>query len=75
MPVDAALDDDAKTQKVGGTTIVTLDFNESDDDVFNEEAEQDRASRLTDSTINVNTGEKVACQLEKGVSIGTFLNL
>jgi hypothetical protein len=52
------------------TTTITLDFDESDDDVFDEEAENARASRLSESTINVNTGEKVACHLEKGVSIG-----
>jgi hypothetical protein len=37
-----------------GTTTATLDFDESDDDVFEEEAENDRASRLSESTINVN---------------------
>ena len=57
---------------VKGTTIVTLDFDDYDDDVFDEEAEKSRASHLTESTIDVNTGEKVACQLEKGVSTGKF---
>jgi len=58
-----------KAHKGKGTTIVTLDF---DDDVFDEEAENAQASCLTESTIDVNTGEKVACQLEKGVSTGNF---
>jgi hypothetical protein len=53
-----------------GTTTVTLDFDESDDDVFDQEAENARASHLSESTINVNIGEKVACHLEKGVSTG-----
>ena len=61
-----------KAHKGKGTTTVTLDFDHFDDDVFDEEAENAQASRLTESTINVNTGEKVACQLEKGVSIGNF---
>ena len=30
---------------------------------------------LTESTIDVNTGEKIACQLEKGVSTGKFVLL
>ena len=55
----------AKVHKGKGTTTVTLDFDDSDDDVFDEEAKNARASRLTESTIDVNTGEKVACQLEK----------
>jgi hypothetical protein len=58
----------AKARK--GTTIVTIDFDESDEDVFDEEAENARASRLTKSTINVNIGEKVSCQFEKGASTG-----
>ena len=64
--------DKARARKGKGTTTLTLDFNESDDDVFDEEAEDDRASRLTESTINVNTGEKVSCRLENGVSTGKF---
>jgi hypothetical protein len=56
-----------------GTTTVTLDFDESDDDVFDEEAENARASRLSESTIDVNTGEKVACHLEKGVTTGNYI--
>ena len=62
----------AKVHKVKGTTTVTLDFDDSDDDVFDEEAENAQASHLTESNIDVNTGEKVSCQLEKGVSIGNF---
>ena len=31
-----------------------------DDDIFDEEAKNAHASRLTESTIDVNTGEKVA---------------
>ena len=58
----------AKNRK--GTLIATLNFDDSDDDVFDEEAEGDKAARLTKSTIDVNTGERVACQLEKGVSTG-----
>ena len=63
----------AKVHKVKGTTTVTLDFDDSDDDVFDEEAKNAWASHLTESTIDVNTGEKVACQLEKGVSTGKFV--
>ena len=62
-----------KAHKGKGTTIVTLDFDDSDDDIFDEEAEHARASRLTESTIDVITGEKVACQLEKGVSTSKFV--
>ena len=65
----------AKARKGKGTTTLTLDFDESDDDVFDEEVENARASHLIESTINVNTGEKVSCQLEKGVSIGKFFCL
>jgi hypothetical protein len=61
-----------KAQKGKGTTTITLDFDDSDDDVFDEEAKNDRASRLTESTIDVNAGEKVAYQLEKGDSTGKF---
>ncbi|CAD6205818.1 unnamed protein product [Miscanthus lutarioriparius] len=60
--------EEARARKGKGTTTLTLDFNESDDDVFDEEARDDRASCLTESTINVNIGEKVSCQLEKVVS-------
>jgi len=56
-----------------GTFTATLDFDDFDDDVFDEEVENAKASRLTESTINVNTGEKVPCQLEKGVSTGYFV--
>jgi hypothetical protein len=52
------------------TTTVNFDFDESDDDVFDEEVENARSSRLSESIIDVNTGEKVACHLEKGVTIG-----
>jgi hypothetical protein len=65
----------AKTQKIKGTTTFVLDFDESDDKVHDEEAEHDRASRLSESTINVNTGERVFYQLEKGVSTGDFILL
>jgi hypothetical protein len=51
-----------------GTFIATLDFDDSNDDVFDEEVKNAKASRLTESTINVNTREKVPCQLEKGVT-------
>ena len=61
-----------KAHKGKGTTTVTLDFDDSDDDIFDEEVEHAQASRLTESTIDVNTSEKVACQLEKGVSTGNF---
>ena len=57
-----------KAHKGKGTTTVTLDFDDSDDAVFDEEVENARASRLTESTIDVNTGEKVAM----GVSMGKF---
>ena len=50
-----------KAHKGKGTTTVTLDFDDYDDDVFEEEAKHARASRLTESTIDVNTGEKVTC--------------
>jgi hypothetical protein len=59
-----------KALKGKGTTTVTLDFDDSDDDVFNKDAENARASHLSESMINVNTSEKVACHLEKGISIG-----
>ena len=45
MEIDAPK---VKAYKVKGTTTVTLDFDDSDDDVFDEEAENARASRLTD---------------------------
>ena len=60
----------AKVHKGKGTTTVTLDFDDSNDDVFDEEAKNARASRLTESTINVNTGEKVAYQLREGCFYG-----
>jgi hypothetical protein len=56
--------------KAKGTITVNFDFDESDDDVFDEEAEIARASCLSESIIDVNTGEKVACHLEKGVTTG-----
>ena len=59
-----------KAHKGKCTTTVTLD---SDDDIFDEEAENAHASRLSESTIDVNTGEKVAYQLEKGVSTSKFV--
>jgi hypothetical protein len=62
----------AKTQKIKGTTTLALDFDEYDDQVHDEEAEYDRVSRLSEYTINVNTGERVSFQLEKGVSTGDF---
>lgn len=55
-----------------GTMIATLDFDDSDEDVFDEEAQDARAARLNDCTVDVNTGEKVDCQLEKGVTTGQF---
>jgi hypothetical protein len=62
----------AKAQKIKGTTSLSLDFDESDDEVHDEEAEHDRVSCLFESTINVITGERVSFQLEKGVSTGDF---
>jgi hypothetical protein len=62
----------AKTQKIKGTTTLALDFDESDDEVHDEEAEHDRVSRLSESTINVITGERVSFQLENSVSTGDF---
>ena len=62
-----------KAHKGKGTTTVALDFDDSDDDIFDEEAKNARASCLTESTIDVNTGKKVAYQLEKGVSMGKFV--
>ena len=62
-----------KAHKGKGTTTVTLDFDDSNDDIFDEEAKNARASHLTESTIIVNTSEKVAYQLEKGVSTGKFV--
>jgi hypothetical protein len=61
-----------KAHKGKGTTTITLDFDDSDDDIFDEEVENSRASHLSESTIDVNTGEKVAYPLEKGVSTGKF---
>jgi hypothetical protein len=49
-----------KAQKIKGTTTLVLDFDESDDEVHDEEAEHDRVSRLFESTINVITGERVS---------------
>jgi hypothetical protein len=63
----------AKTQKIKGTTTIALDFDESDDEVHDEEAEHDRVSHLSESTINVITGERVSFQLENGISTGVFL--
>jgi hypothetical protein len=63
----------AKAQKIKGTTTLALDFDESDDEVHDEKAEHDRVSRLSESTINVITGERVSFQLEKGVSTSDFL--
>jgi hypothetical protein len=62
----------AKAQKIKGTTTLTLDFDKSDDEVYDEEAEYDHVSCLSESTINVITGERVSFQLEKGVSTGDF---
>jgi hypothetical protein len=62
-------------KKIKGTTTFALDFDESDDEVHDEEAEHDRASRLSESTINVNTGERVSYQLKKGVFTGDFILL
>jgi hypothetical protein len=62
----------AKAQKIKGTTTLVLDFDESDDEVNDKEAEYDRVSRLSKSTINVITGERVSFQFEKGVSTGDF---
>jgi hypothetical protein len=59
-----------KALKGKGTITVTLNFDESDDDVFDEDAENARASRLSESMIDVNTSENFACHLEKGVSTG-----
>jgi hypothetical protein len=56
--------------KAKGTITVNFDFDKYDDDVFDEEAENAHFSRLSESIINVNTGEKVACHLEKGVTTG-----
>jgi hypothetical protein len=56
--------------KAKGTTIVNFNFDESDDDVFDKEAKNARSSRLSESIIDVNTGEKVTCHLEKGVTTG-----
>jgi hypothetical protein len=50
----------AKTQKIKGTTTLSLDFDESDDEVHDEEVEHDLVSYLSESTINVNTGERVS---------------
>jgi hypothetical protein len=62
----------AKAQKIKGTTTLALDFDESDDKVHDEEAKHDRVSRLSESTINMITGERVSFQLEKGVSTDDF---
>ena len=70
MEIDALK---VKSHKGKGTTTVTLDPDDSDDDIYDEEAKNVRASHLTESTIDVNTGEKVAYHLEKGVSLGKFV--
>ena len=54
-----------KAHKGKGTTTVTLDFDHFDDDVFDEEAENARASRLTESTIDVNTDKKLHVNLKR----------
>ena len=59
-----------KAHKGKGTTTVTLDPDDSDDDIYDEEAKNVRASHLTESTIDVNTGEKVAYQLREGCFYG-----
>jgi hypothetical protein len=50
----------AMTQKIKGATTFALDFDESNDEVHDEEAKHDHASHLSESTINVNTGEMVS---------------
>jgi hypothetical protein len=70
MEIDAPK---VKDHKGKGITTVTLDFDDCDDDIFDEETKNARASCLTESTIDVKTGEKVAYQLEKGVSTGKFV--
>lgn len=55
---------------VGGTKLVTLDFTESDDEVFDDEANDERLARLSSSTINVETRERDICQLGERVSTG-----
>ena len=62
-----------KAHKGKGTTTITLDFDDSDDDIFDEEVENAHGSHLSESPIDVNTGEKVAYQLEKGVSTGKIV--
>jgi hypothetical protein len=49
-----------KAQKIKGTTTLAFDFDESDAEVHDEEAEHDCVSRLSESTINVITGERVS---------------
>ena len=66
----------AKVHKVKGTTTVTLDFDDSDDDIFDEEAKNACASRLSKSTIDVNTCEKLHINLRRvflRVSLFCFL--
>lgn len=67
---DSNVCDASKVQPRKGTLIASIDFDDFDDDVFDEEAEEARSSRLTGSTVNVNTGEKVDCHLEEGVTTG-----
>jgi hypothetical protein len=50
----------ANAQKIKDTTTLVLNFDESDDEVYDEEAEYVRVSRLSESTINVITGERVS---------------
>ena len=57
---------------MGGGGFVDFD---DDDDVFDEDAEDEHVARLSEFTINANTGERVACPLEKGASTGEFLFL
>lgn len=52
------------------TVFANVDFDKSNEDVFDEEAEDARAGHLTNSTININTGEKVSCQLDDGMTMG-----
>lgn len=50
--------------------MAMVDFGDDDDEVFDDEANDERLARFSGSTVDVSTGEKVACQLEKHVSTG-----
>jgi hypothetical protein len=56
--------------KVGGTRVLTLNFDDSDDEVFDDKANDECPAHLSGLTINVEIGEKISCNLGDRVSTG-----